>query len=673
MSEQKEEKNGQAGERKLGLSLEKVKTSELDIKDTELDTLLSEKSPDLESLTVDIKSELEHPEYLAGDAGELQATEKDIFLVNNVSDRRDISFAETNSCSEIRKGKNEPEIIIESEKDVMLYTVMDNPPFHLTLFFAIQQILAPVAGNLTVSLLVSEFVCAHEDEIMKARLMCTTMFMSGVCTLLQASIGIGLPLYQGPSSAYIVPLLAMKTIKEWSCEIDPELHLNTTSNSTYRMLIQEKQIENLQMLSGSLAIAGLVHMLMGGFGIVGLLLRFIGPITIVPAITLIGLFIYKPATRFSETSWGIALTVLTLGLILSLYLANWQSPLPSWSKNKGFHIVRSKVHKSFAILISIIVGWILCAILTVTDVFPNDPASKQYQARTDSRSHVLLNFNWFFFPYPFQFGFPKFNIGIAVNFLLATVISIIDSIGDYYACAKICRAPPPPVHAVNRGILTEGFCSILAGLFGTGHATTTYGGNIGVIGMSKVASRRVFQVLGVIFIFFGIMGKIGALFITVPYPVLGGVQLLSFGIFIGIVLSNLQYIDLNSTRNLAIIGISLLLGLMIPYFGQKNPNAFDTGNQQLTSAIKMLLNNPAFVGGVLALFLDNTIPGTLEERGITTWIPEMAGPKITEEETRSAEKTAIYSLSFLPKKIRKLSLFGKLPFLPTYEAEKEAF
>lgn len=71
---------------------------------------------------------------------------------------------------------------------------------------------------------------------------------------------------------------------------------------------------------------------------------------------------------------------------------------------------------------------------------------------------------------------------------------------------------------------------------------------------------------------------------------------------------------------------------------------------------------------LLLLFL-----GTLEERGITTWIPEMAGAKITEEETRSAEKTAIYSLSFLPKKIRKLSLFGKLPFLPTYEPEKETF
>ncbi|XP_029656248.1 solute carrier family 23 member 1-like [Octopus sinensis] len=235
------------------------------------------------------------------------------------------------------------------------------------------------------------------------------------------------------------------------------------------------------------------------------------------------------------------------------------------------------LHKTLAILICILVGWLLCGILTATNVFPNDPTLKSYKARTDSRIHVLKNFSWFYIPYPLQFGYPKFSIGMFVNFLVATIISIIDSIGDYYACAQIARVPSPPVHAVNRGLFIEGTCSFFNALLGAGHATTTYGGNIGIIGMTKVASRRVFQVLGLIYIFFGIMGKVGALFITIPYPVLGGVQLLSFGIFIGVVLANLQYIDLNSTRNLAIIGMGLLLGLMVPYYGEKNPDAFDTG------------------------------------------------------------------------------------------------
>lgn len=32
----------------------------------------------------------------------------------------------------------------------------------------------------------------------------------------------------------------------------------------------------------------------------------------------------------------------------------------------------------------------------------------------------------------------------------ATLAGIIESIGDYYACARLAGAPPPPVHAINR-------------------------------------------------------------------------------------------------------------------------------------------------------------------------------------------------------------------------------
>ena len=30
--------------------------------------------------------------------------------------------------------------------------------------------------------------------------------------------------------------------------------------------------------------------------------------------------------------------------------------------------------------------------------------------------------------------------------------SMVESVGDYYACAKIAGAPPPPKHAINRGM-----------------------------------------------------------------------------------------------------------------------------------------------------------------------------------------------------------------------------
>ena len=66
------------------------------------------------------------------------------------------------------------------------------------------------------------------------------------------------------------------------------------------------------------------------------------------------------------------------------------------------------------------------------------------------------------------------------------MLSVLDSVGDYYACARAARVPIPTPEAVNRGILMEGFCSFLSGTVGCGHATTTYGANIGTIGVTKV-------------------------------------------------------------------------------------------------------------------------------------------------------------------------------------------
>lgn len=39
--------------------------------------------------------------------------------------------------------------------------------------------------------------------------------------------------------------------------------------------------------------------------------------------------------------------------------------------------------------------------------------------------------------------------------LSAVVASIIESIGDYYACARLSCAPPPPIHAINRYVPEE--------------------------------------------------------------------------------------------------------------------------------------------------------------------------------------------------------------------------
>lgn len=71
--------------------------------------------------------------------------------------------------------------------------------------------------------------------------------------------------------------------------------------------------------------------------------------------------------------------------------------------------------------------------------------------------------------------------------MLAGVIAgVVESIGDYYACARLSGAPPPPAQAINRGIGIEGVACFLAGAIGTGNATTSFSENIGAIGITRV-------------------------------------------------------------------------------------------------------------------------------------------------------------------------------------------
>lgn len=53
-------------------------------------------------------------------------------------------------------------------------------------------------------------------------------------------------------------------------------------------------------------LAGVIHFLVGATGLVGVLLRFIGPVTIVPTILLIGIYMVTSVTKFAQVHWGIS-------------------------------------------------------------------------------------------------------------------------------------------------------------------------------------------------------------------------------------------------------------------------------------------------------------------------------------------------------------------------------
>lgn len=73
-----------------------------------------------------------------------------------------------------------------------------------------------------------------------------------------------------------------------------------------------------------------------------------------------------------------------------------------------------------------------------------------------------------------------------LGMMAGVLASTMESIGDYYACARLSGAPPPPTHAINRGIAVEGVGCILAALWGSGNGTTSYSQNIAALGITRV-------------------------------------------------------------------------------------------------------------------------------------------------------------------------------------------
>ncbi|KAI0243335.1 Solute carrier family 23 member 2, partial [Lamellibrachia satsuma] len=272
-------------------------------------------------------------------------------------------------------------------------------------------------------------------------------------------------------------------------------------------------------LQGCLTVAALFEVFIGLFGVVGFFMRFIGPITVAPTIILIGMSMARVTADLCSKQWWIALmTTFLLGLF-SQYLVKVSIPCAAKCQPDIKNKKHTRVFQLYAVLLTVAISVAVCAILTVTDVLSSAPGSWGYEARTDTRIKSVYEARWFQFPYPGQFGRMRFNVAGVIGMMMGILASVLESVGDYHACARISGAPPPPIHAINRGIFLEGVGCVISGLLGTGVGSTSYSDNIAAIGITKIGSRRVIQVGACIMVFMGMFGKFGALVGIIPSPV----------------------------------------------------------------------------------------------------------------------------------------------------------
>ncbi|XP_028909280.1 solute carrier family 23 member 1 isoform X2 [Ornithorhynchus anatinus] len=400
----------------------------------------------------------------------------------------------------------------------MLYKIEDVPPWYLCTLLGFQHYLTCFSGTIAVPFLLAEALCVGKDQAVIGQLIGTIFTCVGITTLVQTTFGIRLPLFQASAFAFLVPAKAILALDKWKCPPEEEIYGNWTLplNTSH---IWHPRITEIQ---GAIIVSSLVEVAIGLTGLPGALLSYIGPLTVTPTVSLIGLSVFQAAGDRAGSHWGISVLSIALIVLFSQYLRNVPFLLPGYRRGRGCTILRIQIFKMFPIVLAIMVVWLLCYVLTLTDALPPDPAAYGFKARTDARGEITAIAPWFRFPYPCQWGLPTVTAAAALGMFSATLAGIIESIGDYYACARLAGAPPPPVHAINRGIFTEGVCCVIAGLLGTGNGSTSSSPNIGVLGITKVGSRRVVQYGACIMLVLGTVGKFTALFASLPDPILGG-------------------------------------------------------------------------------------------------------------------------------------------------------
>ena len=114
---------------------------------------------------------------------------------------------------------------------------------------------------------------------------------------------------------------------------------------------------------------------------------------------------------------------------------------------------------------------------------------------------------------------------------------------------------------LGRAFVGDGLATIVAGA-GGGTGVTTYAENIGVMAVTRVYSTLLFGVAALVAIALGFSPKFGALIMTIPGPVLGGLSIVVFGLITAtggrIWIQN--RVDFSRPRNLVTAAVTLTVG-----------------------------------------------------------------------------------------------------------------
>ena len=163
---------------------------------------------------------------------------------------------------------------------------------------------------------------------------------------------------------------------------------------------------------------------------------------------------------------------------------------------------------------------------------------------------------WFGLP---RFTAPEFSASAMVLIAPIAVILVAENLGHVKALAAMTGRDFDPL--IGRAFIADGVATAVSGM-GGGTGVTTYAENMGVMAVTRIYSTLVFVVAAAVALLLGFSPKFGALILTIPGSVIGGLALVVFGLIAatGGRIWVLNRVDFAEPRNLLVAGIALTAG-----------------------------------------------------------------------------------------------------------------
>ncbi|GAB2246801.1 hypothetical protein Droror1_Dr00006683 [Drosera rotundifolia] len=476
------------------------------------------------------------------------------------------------------------------------YCIHSNPSWVHTTLLGFQHYIVMLGTTVLIASTIVPLMGGGSGD--KARVIQTLLFMSAINTLIQTLIGSRLPTVMGPSFAFLIPILS--TISDYSGETFDSDH--------------QRFIHTIRTIQGSLIVSSFIIILLGFSKAWGNFTRFLSPVVIVPIVSLSGLGLFVRGFPQLANCIQIGLPMLVLLVILQQYLRRF---LPK------FHPMLER----YALFLCIGIVWAFAAILTAAGAYKHVKQTTMQSCRTD-RSYLISSAPWVRIPYPFQWGSPIFRASDVFGMMGSVLVASAESTATFYAASRLSGATPPPAHVLSRSIGLQGIGILLDGIFGAAVGNTAAVENVGLLGLTRVGSRRVVQVSAAFMFFFSIFGKFGAFFASIPLPIFAGIYCVLFGIVAAAGLSFIQFTNNNSMRNLYVLGLTLFLGISIPYYFWSYTNSGNHGPVRthagwFNDILNTIFSSPVAVAMILGAKLDNTLDANeaINDRGVPWWTP----------------------------------------------------